>query len=112
MKKQIDLQLLAIFGGGLLFNLIFWNEELGLNLLIHALFIILALCTDTSKLKDKKVLFFGATNLFAAILVVYNNMALNIIGYYLSLFIFVGFTQGHLIKTVFSAGFSGFSGLA
>lgn len=108
MKKQIDLQLLAIFGGGLLFNLIFWNEELGINLLIHALLIILALCTDTSKLNDKKVLFFGATNLFAAILVVYNNMALNIIGYYLSLFIFVGFTQGHLIKTVFTAGFSGF----
>ncbi|RZL37281.1 MAG: DUF4173 domain-containing protein [Pedobacter sp.] len=108
MKKQIDLQLFAIFGGGLLFNLLFWNEELGINLLLHTLFILLTLCTDRNKLADKKVIFFGAANLFAAICVVYNNAVLNIIGYYFSLLIFIGYAHAHLLKTVFAAGISGF----
>lgn len=107
MKKQIDLHLAAIFGGGLLFNFLFWNEGLALNLLLYTLFIIVILLFNKEHRLNKKTILIGSSHLFAALLVVYNHSILNIITYYISLVVFVGFTHATIIRTVFLALLSG-----
>jgi hypothetical protein len=103
MKKQLDLQLIAVFGGGLLFNLLFWMERLALNLLLYSLFIFIVLWLDKETPKGKKMLFAAASHLLAAVLVVYNQSTLTIITYYFSLFIFIGFTHMQLLRSIFTA---------
>jgi len=107
MKKQIDLQLLAIFGGGLLFNFLFWDEGLALNLLIYTLFILVIIFSKKEHQSNKKTIIIALSHLLASILVVYNHSILNIITYYITLVIFVGFAHATLIRTVFVAIFSG-----
>ncbi|TCC91882.1 DUF4173 domain-containing protein [Pedobacter frigiditerrae] len=106
MKKQIDLQLIAIFGGGLLFNFLFWMERLALNLLLYSLFIFIVLFVDKATPKNKRVLFAAVSHLLAALLVVYNQSVLTIISYYLSLFIFIGFVHMQQLRSVFTALFA------
>ncbi len=102
MKKQINLPLLATFGGGLIFNYLFWMERLALNLLLYSLFILIILLFDKGIQKTNKSLFMAASHLLAALLVVYNQSALTIITYYFSLFIFIGFVHRPLLRTVFA----------
>lgn len=112
MKKPIDLQLVAIFGGSLLFNFLFWNEGLGLNLLLHSLFIMVVLFVDQQHRTNKKTIFIAISHLIAALLVVVNHSVLNIFGYYITLIVFVGFTHAPKIKSVFAALLAGFLQLA
>ncbi|RZJ79508.1 MAG: DUF4173 domain-containing protein [Flavobacterium sp.] len=112
MKKPIDLQLVAIFGGSLLFNFLFWNEGLGLNLLLHSLFIMVVLFVDQEHRTNKKTIFIAISHLIAALLVVVNHSVLNIFGYYITLIVFVGLTHAPKIKSVFAALFAGFLQLA
>lgn len=112
MKKPIDLQLLAIFGGGLLFNFLYWNEGLGLNLLLHSIFIMLILFLDQAHRTNKKTIIIGLSHLIAALLVVINHSVLNIFGYYITLIVFVGFAHATRIKSVFAALLAGFLQLA
>lgn len=112
MKKPIDLQLVAIFGGSLLFNFLFWNEGLGLNLLLHSLFIMVVLFVDQEHSTNKKTIFIAISHLIAALLVVVNHSVLNIFGYYITLIVFVGFTHAPKIKSVFAALLAGFLQLA
>jgi hypothetical protein len=112
MKKPIDLQLSAIFGGGLLFNFLFWNEGLGLNLLLHSLFIMIVLFVDKVHRNNKKTIIIAITHLAAALLVIINHSVLNIFGYYITLIVFVGFTHAPKIKSVFAALLAGFLQLA
>lgn len=112
MKKPIDLQLLAIFGGGLLFNFLFWNEGLGLNLLLHSLFIMIVLFVDKVHRNNKKTIIIAISHLAAALLVVINHSVLNIFGYYITLIVFIGFAHAARIKSVFAAFLAGFLQLA
>jgi len=102
MKKQLDLQLIAVFGGGLLFNFLFWMERLGVNLLLYSLFIFIVLFVEKEIPKSKKMLFAAASHLLAALLVVYNQSSLTIIIYYISLFIFIGFTHMQSLRSIFA----------
>jgi len=109
MKKQkFDLQLGAIFLGGLLFNFLFWDENFGLNLLLYSLFILLVLFTDQKHYSNKKTMLVGASHLLAALLVVYNQSDLSIVAYYISLVVFVGYAHAPLIRATFTAIFAGF----
>lgn len=112
MKKPIDLQLLAIFGGGLLFNFLYWNEGLGLNLLLHSIFIMLVLFLDQAHRTNKKTIIIGLSHLIAALLVVINHSLLNIFGYYITLIVLVGFAHATRINSVFAALLAGFLQLA
>lgn len=112
MKKLIDLELIAIFGGGLLFNFLFWNEGLGLNLLLHTLFVFGILLIKKEHYTDKKTLIIAFSHLLAALLVVFNHSILNIFGYYFTLIVFIGFTYAKHIKSIFTALLSGFLQLA
>ena len=108
MKNQIDIQLLAIFAGGLLFNFLFWNEGLGLNLLLYTIFIMVVILSKKEHRNNRKSILFAISHLIAALLVVFNHSILNIIGYYLTLIVFIGFVHAQQIKSVFTGLLSGF----
>lgn len=112
MKKHIDLELIAILGGGLLFNFLFWNEGLGLNLLLHTLFVFAILFRKSEHYSNRKTIIIASSHLLAALLVVINHSILNIFGYYLTLIVFIGFTYAKQIKSIFTALLSGFLQLA
>lgn len=112
MKKHIDVELIAIFGGGLLFNFLFWSEGLGLNLLLHTLFIFAILFRKKEHYTNKQTLIIAASHLLAALLVVFNHAVLNIFGYYITLIVFIGFTHSKQIKSIFAALLAGFLQLA
>lgn len=103
MKKQIDLQLLAAIGGGVLFNFLFWVDWLALNLLLYSIFIIALLLLDKDIVKSRKFFWFGAAHLLAGTLVVINNSALSIVSWYISLALFVGFAHYQLLRSIFTA---------
>ena len=103
MKKQIDLQLLAAIGGGILFNFLFWMDRLALNLLLYSIFIIIMLLLDKSIVKSRKFFVFGAAHLLSGITVVINNSELSIVSWYISLALFVGFIHYQVLRSVFSA---------
>jgi len=108
MKKQIDFQLIAILGGGLLFNYLFWMEQLAINLLLFSIFIISILYLNKEIAWPKKILLICFSHLFAAILVVYNQSILAIISYYISLVVFIGFLHAQLLRSIFTAILAGF----
>lgn len=103
MKKQIDLQLLAAIGGGILFNFLFWMDRLALNLLLYSIFIMLILMLDRNIIKSRKFFAFGAAHLLSGIVVVINNSELSIVSWYISLALFVGFIHYQLLRSVFTA---------
>lgn len=103
MKKSIQQNLLVLIGL-VLYTLLFWQEKLGLNVLIFSLFIqgsVLYLHPDSSL--KKEVLLTGAGTLLTAILVVIHNSLLVKIIHILSLFSFVGFVQQHELRFIFYA---------
>ncbi|TCC99846.1 DUF4153 domain-containing protein [Pedobacter psychroterrae] len=103
MKKQIDLQLLAVLIGGVIFNYLFWMEEQALNLLLYSLFIIVILLLDKEMPKSKKILLIGGSHLLAAILVLINQSDLTIISWYISLAVFIGFAHFQSLRSIFTA---------
>jgi hypothetical protein len=103
MKKQIDIQLLATLGGGLIFNYLFWMEDQALNLLLYSLFITAIILIDKEILKTRKVLLAGSAHLLAAVLVVSNASDLSVITWYLSLGILVGFVHFQALRSIFTA---------
>lgn len=103
MKKQIDLQLIASLIGGVIFNYLFWMERLALNLLLYSLFITVMLLFNKEIIKSKKFILYNSLHLLSALLVVFNNSDLTVIGYYFSLAIFIGFAHVQLIRSIFTA---------
>lgn len=101
MKNQLNL--IATLLGGLLFNYLFWMEGLALNLLLYAVFLLITVIINENAIKDKKVIYFGASHFTAAILVVYLNTDLSIIAYYISLFVWMGFVHSPVLRSVLAA---------
>lgn len=112
MKKHVDLQLLATFGGGILFSYLFWMEQLALNLLLYSLFIITILLLDKEVPKSKKILLIASSHLLAAIQVVINPSDLSIITWCISLAVFVGFAHFQSLRSIFTALLAAFLQLA
>ncbi len=103
MKKQLNLQLITVLGGGILFNALFWMERLALNLLIYSVFVICSIYFDRSIVKSKKMLVYLSAHFLSAALVVYNQSDLTLATWYFSLAIFVGFAHGTAIRSIFTA---------
>ena len=112
MKKQVDLQLLATLGGGIIVNYLFWMEGIGLNLLLYSLFVMVVLLMDIQVAKTKKILFAGGSHLLAAILVVINQSDLTVITWYISMAVFVGFVHFQSLRSIPSALFAAFLQIA
>ncbi|RZK76831.1 MAG: DUF4173 domain-containing protein [Pedobacter sp.] len=112
MKKQIDLQLLAVLGGGILFSYLFWTQDLGLNLLLYSLFISVIFLFDKEIGKSKKVLLAGSSHILAAIMVVVNQSDLTIITWYISLAVWIGLAHFQSLRTILTALIGAFMQLA
>lgn len=101
--KKITTALLLL-GGGILFNFLFWEEQIGLNLMLFSAFlIVIGFVTQPRLLKSQGAL----TSLFGILLtggmvIVHNSMAARIV-HYISIFLFVGFLCEPLLKTNFHA---------
>ncbi|QPH39406.1 DUF4153 domain-containing protein [Pedobacter endophyticus] len=103
MKNKSNFLLASTLIGGVLFNAIFWEERLALNLFIYSLFIIAVMLLNKSISKSAKFGLYAGAHLFAAVLVVVNNSDLSLAAYYISLLAFIGFSHFQQIRTVFLA---------
>lgn len=103
MNNKSNFLLLSTLLGGLLFNYLFWAEDVGLNLLIYSLYILGITYFNAEIVKSRKFIIYAASHLLAAILVVIINSDLSIVAYYISLILFIGFSHYQQIRTVFTA---------
>lgn len=103
MKQQIDYRLPLIFIGGLLFQYLFWEEFLGLNLLIYTLFIFIITLTDKGIPFHKNKVYTALPHLSIAIYISYNNSNLATITWFITLFIYLGTLHFPLLKSAVTA---------
>lgn len=104
MKRQIVPSALILIGT-LLFNYLFWMEEMGINTAIFTIFIIGAiLYVFEDSRKDKKVNILMAGTLLLSLLVVLNGSVVSRIIYVLSFSTMVGLAQQKEIRFLVYAG--------
>ncbi|WP_316757327.1 DUF4173 domain-containing protein [Pedobacter aquatilis] len=103
MKTKSNYLLLSTLIGGLLFNYLFWMEDLGLNLLLYSIFVIAITVFNDEVIKSTKFKIYAAAHLFAAILVVIINSDLSIIAYFFSFIFFVGYSHYQSIRSIYAA---------
>lgn len=103
MKNKSNFLLLSTAIGGILFNAIFWEERLALNLLIYSAFIITIMMLNKDIIKSTKFKIYAGAHLFASILVVVNNSDLSIVAYHISLLAFIAYSHYQQIRTIFTA---------
>jgi hypothetical protein len=104
MKNKNTFLLSSALLGGLIFNILFWNERIGFNLLIYSLFLLITYLLNSDIVKTAKFKIFAIAHLFSAVLVVVNNSSLSILTYYISLMLWVGYAHYPQIRSVFTAG--------
>ena len=103
MKYKIDISLIFALAGGLLFNYLFWKEELALNLFLLSLFILTIYGFSKNILSNKKLLGIAVAHVSAGLLVLINHSILTIIAWYISLFVLVGYTHFPELRSIFTA---------
>jgi len=105
-----SIKLKAIFMATLFFNLLFWQEKMGLNVLLFDLLIGASIFFLQPKIwKEKTVLFTGAGTLLLAFLIIWNNSLFTKVIHLLSALSFLGFVQVRqmeFIGTAFGVGFT------
>lgn len=87
-------KLLLVIAGALIFNVIFWNEKLGLNIILFDIFIcgsVFFLFPYSLKSSSSKWLLAG--HLLTAAMVVVQNTVLSKIGFSVTLLLFISFSQ-------------------
>lgn len=105
MKKSI-LQNVLVIMGVILYQALFWQEKLGLNVLVFTLFIQASLWYLHPENRTRgTVIITGVGTLITAILVVVHNSTLVKLIHFLSLCSFVGFVQEREFRFIFYAFF-------
>ncbi|MBL7826735.1 MAG: DUF4173 domain-containing protein [Saprospiraceae bacterium] len=102
--KNTSLSLLSVIGGAIIFNFLFWEEKLGLNLLLYAVFFvaILWLLFPQSRLSRSFIVTaFGA--IFSALMVLWHNSAAAKLSTLVALMCSAGFAQEPQIRFVLNA---------
>jgi hypothetical protein len=95
---------IAVGIGSLLFNLIFWNEKQGLNILIFDVFIGLALCQfNPNAFKTRTVQLVAAGTFLAALLIVLHNSLIVKTIHFFSFAILIGLAQHNELRFFGSA---------
>lgn len=107
MTQKIDYRLPLMLLGGLLFQLLFWDEFLGLNLLIYSLFILAITFTDKDIPFHQNKLHTALPHLAIALYIVYNNSTLAIITWFITLLVYLGTAHFVLLKSTVTALFWG-----
>lgn len=103
MKHQIDYRLPLIIVGGLIFQLLFWDEFLGLNLLLYTLFIVAITFTDKEIPNHKGKIYTALPHLAIAIYITYNNSVLAIVTWFITLAIYLGTAHFVMLKSAATA---------
>ncbi|MFN0290014.1 DUF4153 domain-containing protein [Pedobacter helvus] len=107
MTQKIDYRLPLMLLGGLLFQLLFWDELLGLNLLLYSLFIMAITFTDKDIPFHPSKLRTALPHLAIALYIVYNNATLAIITWFITLLVYLGTAHFVLLKSSATALFWG-----
>ncbi len=102
MSKKIDIKLIFALTGGLLFNYLFWKEELALNLVIYSVFILGIYLLSNQILNNRRTIFIMASHLVAGGLLLINHSVLNLLAYYSTFFVMVGYIHNTELKSVFT----------
>ncbi len=98
MKKSI-IQPIAVLLGALLFNVIFWNEKQGLNILLFDIFIVMTLWQlDKEPFLTPSVKITVGCTLLAAVLIVWHNSLLVKFIHILSFITMVGMVQQRALR--------------
>ncbi|RZL39206.1 MAG: DUF4173 domain-containing protein [Pedobacter sp.] len=107
MKHQIDYRLPLIIVGGLIFQLLFWDEFLGVNLLLYSLFILAITFTDKNIPNHKGKIYTALPHLAVAIYIAYDNSVLAIVTWFITLAIYLGTAHFVMLKSATTALFWG-----
>ncbi len=93
MKKE-SLKLRLVIIGAIIFNVIFWNEKLGVNtILFHTFIVTSVFYLYPSSAKNNLCRILAAAHLVTAAMVMLNNTMLSKLGFSISLLLFVSFSQ-------------------
>lgn len=103
MKYKINIELIFVLVGGLLFNFLFWKEKLALNLVLYSLFILSIYLFTKDILSNKKLLWIAASHLVAGLLLLINHSSLTIITWYISLFVLMGYIHNPQLRSIFTS---------
>ncbi|SOD11654.1 DUF4173 domain-containing protein [Pedobacter xixiisoli] len=103
MTQKIDYRLPLLLIGGLIFELLFWDEFLGLNLLLYSLFIIAITFTDSDIPFHKNKLYTALPHLAIATYITYDNSMLAIITWFITLLIYLGTAHFVMLKSSITA---------
>jgi len=103
MTHKLDYRLPLVFLGGLLFQFLFWDELLGLNLLLYTIFIMAITFTDKDIPFHKNKLYTALPHLAIAIYIVYYNSILAIATWFVTLLIYLGTAHFAMLKSTATA---------
>jgi len=99
--------------GALLFNLIFWEEKMGLNVLLFDLFVMPVMFWIHPKIRQKKtVLITAGGTLLAAFFIVFNNSLFAKLTHLLSMLSFIGFAHARNLSFIGDAFAIGLTSIA
>ena len=105
MKKDILING-AVALGAILFNFIFWNEMMGLNILIFAIFLVASLWfLNKESFFERKVQVATGGVLLSALMVVLHNSLFSKFIHILSIPILIGFVQARTLRFIGLASF-------
>jgi len=108
MIQKIDYRLPLILIGGFLFQFLFWDELLGLNLLLYTLFVLVITFTDKQIPFHRAKLYTALPHFAVAIYISYNNTILAIVTWFITLLVFLGTAHFVILKSVTTALVWGF----
>lgn len=102
MKKNQIKKIATLLIGGVGFNVLFWSENLGVNLLLFSLFLItIGIAFHRESIKSKLVLISASGVLITALMVVYHNSFMAKFTCMTSIVLFVGFLNQVELKAIF-----------
>ncbi|MCR9171051.1 MAG: DUF4173 domain-containing protein [bacterium] len=104
MTRTKIIKIVLLLTGGILFNLLFWEENMGINLLLFSTFLIaIGLMTQGILFASKGIWVSIAGVLLTGIMVVYHHSLAARIIHIISLIVFTGFLCEPQLKAVFNA---------
>ena len=104
MKLHQFTKIALLIGGGFLFNYLFWDENLGINLIIFSMFLVfLGLLNSRDLLTSKGILVSLGGIVLTGIMVIYHHSFAARFVHILSLLVFIGYLCAPKINVIYHA---------
>lgn len=106
--KSINWQFFILMFLTILFNIIFWNEKLGLNLVLFSIPLwVIMFAWNPQSIKVRNVQISFAFTVMATTMVLWHNSLISKIAYFSSMFIFTAYVHQHnLASVIYAMGYS------